>query len=85
MYRDSLFYLNITVEIQKCTNFIAFKTIILYSSDMYRKNVRKNSEWPKMAIPIFSGNFPKKTSINLEWPYLAIPNFFQQFSPKRLI
>ena len=27
MYRDSLFYLNFTLKIQKCTNFIAFKTI----------------------------------------------------------
>ena len=27
MYRDSLFYLNFTSKTQKCTNFIAFKTI----------------------------------------------------------
>ena len=30
MNRDSLFYLNFTVKIQKCTNFTAFKTITLY-------------------------------------------------------
>ena len=30
VYGDNLFYLNFTVKIQKCTNFIPFKAITLY-------------------------------------------------------
>ena len=82
MYRDSLFYLNFTVQIQKFTNFIAFKTITIYQSDMYRKIVRKKSEWPKWPFQILSDNVPRKTGINSKWSKMAIPNFFKQFSPK---
>ena len=49
---------------------------------MYRKMVRKNSEWPKMAVPNFFQQFSQKDWYKFK---MAIPNFFQQFFPERPI
>ena len=82
MYGDSLFYLNFTVKTQKCTNFIALKTITLYLSGMYRKIVRKNPEWPKMAVLNFSDNFSQKDWYRFGMAKNGCCKFFLTIFPK---
>ena len=56
--------------------FDCFQDHYTLESNMYRKIVGKNLEWPKMAIPnFFLTIFSKKTCINSEWPIMAIANF----------
>ena len=43
------------------------------------KIVRKNSEWPFLAIPNLYQSFGQNCGKNLEWPFLAILNFFSLF------
>ena len=51
---------------------------------MYRKIVRKNSEWPKMCIPnLLKPFWYKKSGRNLEWPKMGILNLFKPFQCKK--
>ena len=50
---------------------------------MYRKIVRKNSEWPKMAIPIFSDNFSQKDWYKFKMAKNGHSKFFLTIFPKK--
>ena len=79
MYRDSLFYLNFTVKIQKVQILLLSRPLHSIKVTCTEKLSEKIQNGKKWLFLICSNNFPKKTGINLEWPKMAIPNFFQQF------
>ena len=66
--------------------FIAFKTITLYKSDMYRDSLfYLNFTSKTYKFHCFQDHYiPLQISINMECLILAIPNFFQSFCTRKV-
>ena len=83
MYRDSLFHLNFTVKIQKCTNFIAFKTVTLIKVIDTEKLSEKIQNGPKWPFQMISDNFSQKDWYKFGMAKNGCSEFFLTIFPKK--
>ena len=79
MYRNSLFYLNVTVKIQNVQISLLSRplhSIKVIGTEKLSEKI-KNGKYG--CTKFFLTIFLKKTGINSEWPKMAVPNVFLQF------